>query len=131
VIAILGILPVGLQTSRSAQDETRAAQVAQDILASLASQAPTNFSGPTISQSPGFSYNVPLNRDFTYNPLGATNDGVLVANYNNSLPYRVTISTKKSPTGFDTGYACQVTVRVEWRPFGQNYRDYVRIISKY
>lgn len=133
IVAILGVFPIGLKTARSSGDETRAAQIAQDILTSLAGQAPTRYatsSPPSIIQPSGFQYNVPLDRDFTYGLLGAENDGTLKANYTNQ-PYQITLSTKASPPGFDPGYACQVTVRVAWRPFNQNYRDYVRIISKY
>jgi len=131
LVAILGVFPVGLSTSHSAQDETRAAQIAQDIFSSLASQAPSNFGNPTINQPSGFSYGVPLDRDYIYQPLGADNDGQLVATYQAGLPYEITISTNASPTGFDPGYACEITVRVAWEPFSQNYRDFVRIISKY
>ena len=131
IVAILGVFPLGLSTSHSAQDETRVAQIAEDILASLAGQAPTNYNNASIVQPSGFQYNVPLNRDFDYQPLGANNDGTLKANYASGMPYKITLSTKASPTGFDPGYACQVTVRVAWQPFAQNYRDYVRIISKY
>lgn len=134
VLAILGIAPASLTTSRSAQDETRATQIADNIISSLAGQATTNFANASIVQpspSPGFQYSVPLNRDFTYNPLGATNEGSLVANYTKDLPYQITLTTKQDPNGFDRGFACQVTVRVAWQPVAQNYREYVRIISKY
>ena len=131
IIAILGILPVGLNTGHSAQDETRAAQIAEDILASLAGQAPSNFNAATIQQASGFQFPVPLNQDRDYPPLGATNDGTLNAVYQPGMPYQITLSTKTTPTGFDPGYACQVSVRVAWQPFNQNYRDYIRIISKY
>ncbi len=38
IVAILGLIPTGLQTSHSSQDETRAAQIAQSILATFAGQ---------------------------------------------------------------------------------------------
>lgn len=131
IVAILGILPVGLSTGHSAQDETRAAQIAEDILASLAGQAPTNYDNASIQQPSGFQFAVPLNQDKDYPPLGASNDGTLNAAYAPGMPYQITLSTKTSVAGFDAGYACQVSVRVAWQPFSQNYRDYIRIISKY
>jgi type II secretory pathway pseudopilin PulG len=131
IVAILGILPVGLNTGHAAQDETRAAQIAEDILASLAAQAPANFNNTSIQQPSGFQFPVPLNQDKDYPPLGASNDGTLNAAWAPGMPYQITLSTKTTPTGFDPGYACQVSVRVAWQPFNQNYRDYLRIISKY
>src|ERR1700726_2048196 len=131
VVAILGVLPIGLSTGHSAQDETRAAEIAQDIFSSLASQARSNYNNATIAQLSGFSYGVPLDRDYTYQPLGADNEGRLQANYSPGMPYQIILSTVASPAGFDNGYACQVNVRVAWQPFAQNYRDYSRIISRY
>jgi type II secretory pathway pseudopilin PulG len=139
LIAILGAFPAGLSTQRSAQDDTRAAQIAGDILSSLTSQTQANWFNATINQpqpspSPNFVYTVPLNRDYDYAPLGANYDGTLIANYAAGLPYQVTIKTRASPTvppGFDSGYACEVIVRVAWQPFSQNYRDFARIVTRY
>ncbi len=135
VVAILGVFPIGLNTGHAAQDETRAAQIAQDILDSLAAQAPAHYSDPShlphIVQPSGFQYDVPLNRSYDYQPLGADNDGNLKANWTAGNPYQITLHTDINPPGFDPGYACKVTVRVAWQPYSQNYRDYVRIISKY
>jgi uncharacterized protein (TIGR02598 family) len=132
LVAILGVFPVGLTTSHSAQDTTRASEIAADILSSLASQAQTNSAGATITQpSPsGFSKVIPLTSNNTYT-LGATNDGTLVDPYAAGLLYKVTVTTNANPAGFDSGYACQVSVRVAWQPFAQNYRDFVRVTSKY
>src|SRR5438132_12920260 len=38
IVAILGVLPLGLQTGKSSQDETRATQIAQSVFASLTTQ---------------------------------------------------------------------------------------------
>src|SRR6188472_2155273 len=43
VLAILAVFPAALQTGHSAQDETRAAQIAQTIFPSLAGQALSQF----------------------------------------------------------------------------------------
>src|SRR4051794_29153012 len=52
IVAILGVLPIGLRTGHSAQDETRAAQIAQDIFSSLASQVPQNFANVALPVTP-------------------------------------------------------------------------------
>src|SRR5438046_7110646 len=43
VVAILALFPAALQTGHSAQDETRAAQIAQTIFPRLAGQAVSQF----------------------------------------------------------------------------------------
>ena len=40
-VAVLGVFPAALQTGHSAQDETRAAHIAQSIFGSLVAQART------------------------------------------------------------------------------------------
>ena len=128
IVAILGVLPVGLQSGHSAQDETRAPQIAQNIFASLASQTQSTYPNAVILQSvPNFSYSIDLSTGGPY-ILGATNDGQL-ANYTADLPYKITITVDGNPTGFDANYASKVTIRVE--PKSQEFRDFVRIISKY
>ena len=53
VIAILGVFPTALQTGHSAQDETRAPQIAQTIFGSLVAQAPSQFSNVRFLLSDG------------------------------------------------------------------------------
>ena len=145
IVAILGVLPIGLKTGHSAQDQTRAGQIAQDILSSLASQAQTQYPNLVIRQtSTGFNYNISLATAFQYNTLAADNDGRLVSTNSSfevlKFPYQVLVQVNPSPAGFDAGYAAQVTVRVLSPPSanpngtpnaGQAVNDYVRIISKY
>jgi Tfp pilus assembly protein PilV len=132
LIAVLAVFPIGLTTQHSAQDDTRTAQIAGDILSSIASQAQASWPNANVVQPSGFAYTVLLNRDYTYSPaLGASNDGTLAASYSAGMPYQITISTKASPIGFDTGYACEVSLRVAWQPFSQNYRDFVRVVTRY
>jgi type II secretory pathway pseudopilin PulG len=132
LVAILGVFPTGLTTQHSAQDDSRSAQIAGDILSSVVSQAQTNWPNATITQPSGFSYSVLLNRDWTSpSPLGAAYDGTLTASYSAGLPYQITISTKGTPTGFDSGYACEISIHVAWQPFSQNYRDFTRIVTEY
>src|SRR5213592_4926425 len=82
IVAILGVLPAGLSTSHSAQDETRAPQIARDILNSLASEAQSKYPDATIKQSAtktasDFTYNVRLDGTTTSYSFSADNDGHL------------------------------------------------------
>jgi len=136
IIAMLGVIPVALSTGRDAQNETRAAQIAQDIVTSISSQSQASFPNVTIAQpSSQFSYNVDLSSAKTYNTLGADNDGNLVALATagdaSKYPFQVNLRIDPDPAGFDAGYASKMTVRVAWQPFAQNYRDFVRIVTKY
>jgi type II secretory pathway pseudopilin PulG len=147
VLAIVGIVPIGMQTGKSAQNDTRAAQIAQDIFAGLSTQArtfsspaflnvgaainqgPTSIGQPSPSPTP-FNYNVNLARVYTYT-LGADNDGNLKSVYTKGLPYLITMTTTPDPAGFAKGYACLVSLRIAWPPFAQSYRDFNRIITRY
>jgi Tfp pilus assembly protein PilV len=154
VVTILGLFPTALQTGHSAQDETRAPQIAQSILTSITSQAQSALSSPPPSPapspaaviyqpqpspSPGFSY--PVNLTTSSNPSSPNfyvdNDGKFTQDATTAA-YAIFIFTNNSPPGFPTpppAYANQVTVRVAWPAnapaANQTYRDYVRIISKY
>ncbi len=144
IVAILGVIPVGLSTGHSAQDQTRSAQIAQDILSSLASQAQTKFPNLDINQtSTGFNYKINLANVFQYSTLAADNEGRLVAlgsaNQARNYPYQVLVQIDPNPVGFDNGYASKVTVRVISPPMANptntpaagTSSDTVRIISKY
>ena len=144
IVAILGVFPVALSTGHSAQDATRAPHIAQAVLSSIASQAPTQFNNvqlqfaPTPSPAP-----TPLSIDLTASSsptaptLYADNNGQLATSPGGAA-YAITIFTNNSPPGFPLAppaYANQVTVRVavpaNAPAANQTYRDYVRIISKY
>lgn len=134
IVAILGVLPVGLQTGHSAQDESRAAQVAQAALSGIAGQAQTQFTNINLllndtSTLPPLDLSQPQTRT-----LYADNDGKLTQSASGAV-YLITLTTNPSPTGFDPGYANQVTATIAWpasaAPSNQTKRDFVRIISKY
>ncbi len=136
IIAMLGVMPVALNSGRDSQSETRAAQIAQDIITSVTSQAQARFPNATISQpSSQFSYDVDLSAARAYDTLAADNNGNLVALPNagdaSKYPFQVNVRIVPDPTGFDPGYASTVAVRVAWQPFAENYRDFVRIVTKY
>jgi uncharacterized protein (TIGR02598 family) len=139
IVAILGVLPSGLATSHSSQNDTRAAQIAQDIFTSLASQAQVSFDSQCVVAEPAtttasdFSYNMRLKGSNTYT-FSADNDGHLAVpagNNYSAYPYQVTVSTAPDPAGFASGKASLVTLQVAWQPFSQNSRTFVRIITRY
>jgi uncharacterized protein (TIGR02598 family) len=150
VLAIVGIIPIGLRTSRTSFDETRVTQIAQDIFASLNAQGrpaaspasnlnstavigqvTTTATPPTSTTAVSFSYNVDLSQTNTY-VFYADNDGNLTAVSNTAgLPYQITLITAPTPSGFTGTYCCQVTLRVAWQPFTQNYRDFSRFVSRF
>ncbi len=139
ILAILGILPVGLNTGRSAQDETRAAQIAQTIIESIASQAPSQFTGVSLPLSSG-NASLDLSQS-TSTPaapaakLYADNDAQLSQANTAAATYAVNILTNNAPTGFDSGYANEVTVNVAWPAAAptsaQTLRSFSRVITKY
>ena len=143
LVSVLALFPTALQTNHSAQDETRAAHIAQSIFGSLVASAPSHFSNAQLplysSPSPAPT---PLSLDLTTGSgtapaltLYADNDGHLIPNSTSSA-YAVFIYTNNSVPGFtDPATANQVTVRVAWPAnapaANQTFRDYVRIVSKY
>ena len=139
LLAILGAFPVGLQTGRGAHDETRAAQIAQGLFASIAAQAPTKFSSIAIP----IDSNTTLPLDLTQsaspaNPqLYADNSGRLSRTATN-MAYAITITSNNAPAGVlaaDAGLANQVTISVGWPAaasgVNRTQRSFVRIISRY
>jgi uncharacterized protein (TIGR02598 family) len=141
VIAILGAFPTALQIGHSAQDETRAPEIAQTIFSSLVAQAPSQFNNLQLSPAPSPT---PINLAASSSPttpsLYADNDGKLTQDAT-AAAYAILIFTcnpincASPPPGFNDPALNQVTVRVAWPAnapaANQTYRDYVRIISKY
>jgi len=138
IVGILALFPTALQTGHSAQDETRAAHIAQSVFGSLVAQASSQFSNVQIPLSAGVSPSINLGTGSGTTPAVtayADNDGNLIPNSTNAA-YAIFIYTNNSVPGFtDLGTANLVTVRVAWPAnapaANQTYRDYVRIISKY
>jgi uncharacterized protein (TIGR02598 family) len=136
IVAVLAVFPAALQTGHSAQDETRAAHIAQSIFGSLVAQAPSQFSGVQFLLSDGVtrspSINLTTSSSYT---LYAGNDGQVINSVANAT-YAITIYTNNAVAGFtDPASANAVTVRVAWPAnapaANQTFRDYVRIVSKY
>jgi uncharacterized protein (TIGR02598 family) len=135
VTAVLALFPIALQTSHSAQDETRAGHIAQSVFGSLVAGATSQFNNVRLPPTP-LSINLTTGSGTTPAlTLYADNDGQLIANSTNA-GYAIFIYTNISVLSFtDPGTANLVTVRVAWPAnapaANQTFRDYVRIISKY
>jgi uncharacterized protein (TIGR02598 family) len=143
ITAILGVFPTALQIGHSAQDETRAPEIAQTIFSSLVTQAPSspfnNLQLP-IPGNPSLPIDLTLSASPSRPTLYADNDGNLTQDAA-AAAYAILIFTcnpincASPPPGFNDPALNQVTVRVAWPAnapaANQTYRDYVRIISKY
>jgi uncharacterized protein (TIGR02598 family) len=141
VLAILAVFPAALQTGHSAQDETRAAHIAQTIFPSLAGQALSQFNNLQLLLSDNTTRSTPpVNLTLSSGAapaltLYAQNDGKLTQDQTTAV-YAIYVYTNNAVPGFtDSASANLVTLRVAWPAnalaANQTYRDYVRIISKY
>src|SRR2546423_14926561 len=94
IVGVLAVFPTALQTAHSAQDETRAAHVAQSVFGSLVAGAPSQFNSvrlplyPPPSPSPT-PINLTTSSSYT---LYASNDGQLTNSVTNAA-YAITIYT--------------------------------------
>jgi uncharacterized protein (TIGR02598 family) len=134
VVGVLAVFPTALQTGHSAQDETRAAHIAQSVFGSLVANAPLQFTAVPLPPT-SVSVDLTASSSPTSATLYADNDGNLISNSTNAA-YAVFVYTNNSVPGFtDPGTANLVTVRVAWPAnapaANQTFRDYVRVISKY
>src|SRR5205823_10776920 len=80
VVGVLAVFPTALQTGHSAQNETRAAHIAQSLFGSLVAQAPSQFSNIQIPLSDGVTLSPSIDLRTTLSPavtLNADNDGKL------------------------------------------------------
>jgi hypothetical protein len=144
IVGILAVFPTALQTGHSAQDETRAAHIAQSVFGSLVAQASSQFNSVQIRLSDGTlapSINLTASSSPATPSLCGDNDGKLVQT-SPTIPYcpgyshAIYIFTNNSVPGFtDPASANAVTVRVAWPAnapaANQTFRDYVRVVSKY
>jgi type II secretory pathway pseudopilin PulG len=145
IVAVLGVFPTALQTGHLAQDETRAAHIAQSVFGSLVAQAPSQFNSVRFLLSDGVTLSPSINLAASSSPttpsLCGDNDGKLVQT-SPTIPYcpgyshAIYIFTNNLVPGFtDPATANEVTVRVAWpanAPAANlTFRVYVRIISKY
>ena len=134
IVGILAVFPTALQTGHSAQDETRAAHIAQSVFGSLVAGAPSRFSAVLLPPT-SVTIDLTASSSPTSPTLYADNDGKLIPTAATAA-YAIFIYTNNSVRGFtDPASANLVTVRVAWPAnapaANQTLRDYVRIVSKY
>jgi uncharacterized protein (TIGR02598 family) len=147
IVAIIGILPIGLDTSHAAQDNTRAPQIAQSIFATLTAQSViidpnTGQAVPDTNKNQQLNTSVlipnvtnTINLATTSSVLLYANNAGEVSDSKASATYAVTVKVDNSPAGFGVGSAAQVTVSVAWplsaSAKNQVNRDFVRVVSRY
>ena len=134
IVGVLAVFPTALQTGHSAQDETRAAHIAQSVFGSLVAGATSQFNAVPLPPTP-LSIDLTASLPPTSPTLYADNNGNLIPNSTNSA-YAIFIYTNNAVPGFtDPASANLVTVRVAWPAnapaANQTFRDYVWIISNY
>lgn len=157
IVAILGVLPVGLNTGHFSQDETRAAQIARSLFGSLTSQnLKRDSTGQLVLDGNGhtqlndsakvpvannqtLAVNLTVSATPTAPDVYANNDGQLTQTAADGT-YAVTITKNTSPSGFDPPsggevFVNEVTLSVGWpasaSSVNQTKRDFTRLISKY
>jgi hypothetical protein len=145
IVAILGVFPVGLSLGHSAQDETRAPQIAQSIFGALAAQNLKRVGGqPELDGNGHLQLNNAARIPSVAGPIDLTssadvliyarNDGTL-SDSDAGATYAITIRLNNAPAGFEPSFANQVTVSIGWPALApvaaRTTRDFVRIISKY
>jgi uncharacterized protein (TIGR02598 family) len=149
IVAILGVIPAGLNTGHSAQDETRASHIAQGVITALSTEASSNFQkvplpGPTPAPTIDLSQSTTIAAPAAF--LYADNNGQILAASAGSTGarYSISIATDNFSTTslppLETGYANKVTVRIVFPPLtsagatpnaAQTVRDYVQVITKF
>ena len=134
IVGVLAVFPTALQTGHSAQDETRAAHIAQSVFGSLVAGAPSRFSAVLLPPT-SVTIDLTASSSPTSPTLYADNDGKLIPTAATAA-YAIFIYTNNAVPGFtDPASANLVTVRVAWPAnapaANQTLRDYVRIVSKY
>ena len=134
IVAIFGVIPTGLRTSAGAQDETRAAQLAQAVLSTMASQAQTQFNSVKLRLDDNSTNTIDLAAAPAALDIYADNEGKLISASGGAV-YAVSVKMDNAPAGFDSGYANLVTVSVGWPAAAptasRTTRSFMRIVSKY
>lgn len=124
LVAIIGVLPVGLASGRLATQETRANHLAEEVFSTLRSQPFTSVSLSSLA-SPGTIDLSAENR--IYNPqLHANYVGQFVAQ---SDYFTIQLQFRNAPEGVVKGTASEVRVQISGREKGGARMDYVSIIS--
>ena len=135
LVAIIGLLPIGLASGRATIQETRANHLAEEIFATLRSQPFTNVSLASFSSNAA-----PINLSTENTPVqtaGAAPTGYqLYASYDGQFVagndyFAIELRFRNAPEGLISGIASEVRVQITARETGTPRMDYVSIISSY
>jgi uncharacterized protein (TIGR02598 family) len=128
LVAILGVLPLGLKSGRNSAQETRANHLAEQIFATLSTQPFTSANLSSLG-----SNSTPIDLSLENTPAGST--GVtLYANYDGQFvaakdSLTIELRFRNAPDGIVTGRASEVRVQISSRESNAQRMDYVSIIA--
>lgn len=133
LVAIIGLLPIGLASNRGTIQETRANHLAEEVFSTLRSQPFTNVSLTSLGSSAS-----PINLSTEDTPPqtpGSPPTGYQIhANYDGQFVatndyFTIELRFRRAPEGIVTGTASEVRVQVSTRESGTPRMDYVSIIA--
>jgi uncharacterized protein (TIGR02598 family) len=124
LVAIIGLLPIGLASGRASIQETRANLLAQQIFATLRSQPFTAVDMKSLG--PNTTVDLSTENGPLGTPLYATYDGQFVggADY-----FTIQITFQNAPNGLISGTANEVHLKISGRELGAQRMDYVSVIG--
>ena len=128
LVAIIGLLPIGLASNRGTIQETRANHLAEEVFSILRSQPFTTVSLAFLNSASG---PVDLSTEDTASgttgiTLHAGYDGQFVAANDY---FTIELRFRKAPQGLVSGTANEVHVQISARESGAPRMDYVSIIA--
>ena len=127
LVAIIGLLPIGLASGRGSIQESRANHLADEIFATLRAQPYTNVSLASLNGSG------PINLS-TENTASGSSGVMLHASYDGDFVatndyFTIELRFRNAPEGIVGGTASEVRVQVSSRETGAPRLDYVSIIA--
>jgi uncharacterized protein (TIGR02598 family) len=124
LVAIIGVLPIGLAAGRQATQETRANHLAEQIFSTLRSQP---FTAAALSSlGSGTTVDLSTENGVFGTKLHATYDGQFVGT---SDYFTIQLQFRNAPEGVVSGTASEVHVQISGRESGAARMDYVSIIG--
>lgn len=128
LVAIIGLLPIGLASNRGTIQETRANHLAEEIFSTLRSQKFTTVNLALLGSAAG-----PIDLSAENTAAGAA--GItLHANYDGQFVgtneyFTIELRFRNTPAGLVTGTGNEVHVQISARESGTPRMDYVSIIA--
>lgn len=133
LVAIIGLLPIGLASGRGTIQETRANHLAEEIFSTLRSQPFTNVSLASFSSNSG-PINLSTENTPAQTPGGPPTGYQVYANYDGQFVaandyFKIELRFRNAPEGIISGTASEVRVQISARETGTPRMDYVSIIA--